>query len=273
VPRPVPNARSRRPLGRQRIVPLSEPDLWPVYGGDSFDIWKPDTGQYYAQAQGHKIFELVQGKRANARRGSPYFDTPEKWRRDATTHPCRHPRIAYRDITNRTNTRTLIASLIPSDRVLTQSAPWVLWVDPQHHLSHEAYLLGIMTSIPADWWMRRFVEGHVDEEAFDSLPIPDEDPAIGLGARVAVLAGRLACTDDRFAAWGKSIGVTCGPLELNDKQKMVEELDAVVARLYGLSPDQLAHIFDTFHEWTEEKQGKDWTARRDRTIAMFERLA
>ena len=97
----------------------TETDLWPVYGGDSFDIWQPDTGQYYAQARGEKIFKLVQDKRANARRGSPYFDTPDKWRRDPMTHPCCHPRIAYRDITNRTNTRTLIASLIPPNRVLT----------------------------------------------------------------------------------------------------------------------------------------------------------
>ena len=29
---------------------------------------------------------------------------------------------------------------------------------------------------------------------------------------------------------------------------MIHELDAVVARLYGLNEDQLTHIFETFHE-------------------------
>ena len=170
----------------------TEPDLWPVYGGDSFDVWTPDTGQYFARTRGGAISKLVQEKRLNARRGTPYFDTPERWRKDAKTHPCRHPRIAYRDITNRTNTRTLIATLIPGDRVLTQSAPWVLWTNPTHPKVHEAFLLGVMSSIPADWWMRRFVEGHVDEEAFECLRVPDTDPASGLGARVVALAGRFS---------------------------------------------------------------------------------
>lgn len=34
---------------------------------------------------------------------------------------------------------------------------------------------------------------------------------------------------------------------------MIAELDAVVALLYGLSEEQLAHIFETFHEgWDYE---------------------
>ena len=53
---------------------------------------------------------------------------------------------------------------------------------------------------------------------------------------------------------------------------MIEELDAVVARLYGLGPDQLIHIFDTFHEWTDESLANAWTARRDRTVAMLRGL-
>jgi hypothetical protein len=247
----------------------TESDLWPVYGGDSFDVWQPDTGQYYAQARGGPIFKLVQDKRRNTRRGTPYFETPDKWRKDPKSHPCLHPRIAYRDITNRTNTRTLVTALIPPNRVLVQSAPWVLWTDPKHPTSHEAFLLGIMSSIPGDWWMRRFVEGHVDEEAFASFRVPDVDPAADLGARVVALAGRLACPDDRFAAWAKSVGVAHGPLQPEDKQSMIEELDAVVAHLYGLNAGQLTHIFDTFHDWTDEAQARAWAARRDRTVAIL----
>ncbi len=250
----------------------SEPDLWPVYGGDSFDLWIGDTGEYYAQARGGPVFSLVQDKRAKARRGTPYSVTPAAWRKDPKTHPCLRPRIAYRDVTNRTNTRTLVTALIPGNRVLTQSAPWVLWIDPRRPIAHEAFLLGVMSSIPADWWMRRFVEGHVDEEAFDCLRVPDADLAKGLGARVVALAGRLACPDERFADWAKAVGVPHGPLTPEEKQAMIEELDAVVARLYGLSPDQLLHIFDTFHEWPTDEQRRAWTARRDRTVAILRGL-
>ena len=41
----------------------------------------------------------------------------------------------------------------------------------------------MMSSIPCDWWMRCFVEAHVDEEAFASLRVPDVDTDIGLGAK------------------------------------------------------------------------------------------
>jgi hypothetical protein len=250
----------------------TESDLWPVYGGDSFDIWQPDTGQYYAQTLGSLIFKLVQEKRAKARRGTPYFETAINWRKEAKTHPCLHPRIAYRDITNRTNTRTLIASLIPPERVLTQSAPWVLWIDLKHPAADEAFLLGVMSSLPADWWARRFVEGHVDEEAFDALPIPIADPAGIHGRRVVELAGRLAASDDRFAGWATAVGVSYGPLKPEKRQAMLEELDAVVARLYGLNADQLIHIFTTFHEWPEEAQAGAWAARCDRTLAILRDL-
>lgn len=249
-----------------------EPDIWPVYGGDSFDIWQPDTGQYYARTTRRIVMPVVQAKRANARGDTPYARAPLPWRLDEARHPCLGPRIAYRDITNRTNTRTLIAALIPGERVLTQSAPWVLWIEPSRPLAQEAYLLGIMSSVPADWWMRCFVEGHVDEEAFNCLRVPDADVHDGLGARAVALAGRLACPDKRFAAWARAVGVEHGPLEPARKQAMIEELDAVVARLYGLSPDQLGHIFDTFRDWRSERDRADWSARRDRTVALLRGL-
>ena len=55
--------------------------------------------------------------------------------------------------------------------------------------------------------------------------------------------------DERFADWAEALGVEHGPLNAEEKQTMIEHLDAVVAYLYGLSPDQLTHIYDTFHEW------------------------
>ncbi|MFB9972300.1 Eco57I restriction-modification methylase domain-containing protein [Pseudoroseomonas cervicalis] len=248
-------------------------DAWPVYGGAGFDIWTPDTGSYYAWTTRKQALDVAQRKRANSPRTSPYGAMPRAWRDDAKTHPCLQPRVAFRNITNRTNLRTLVVSLIPGQALTVETAPWLLWLDVAHPKSHEAFALGVMSSISADWWMRRFVEGHVDEEAFESLRVPDADPSKGLGARVVALAGRLACPDDRFADWAKAVGVKHGPLKPDEKQAMIEELDAVVARLYGLSTDQLTHIFDTFHEWTTDAEWAAWNARRDRTVAILRGLA
>jgi hypothetical protein len=50
---------------------------------------------------------------------------------------------------------------------------------------------------------------------------------------------------------------------------MIEELDAVVACLYGLSAQQLTHIFDSFHEWPTDRERTVWSARRDRTLTIL----
>ena len=80
---------------------------------------------------------------------------------------------------------------------------------------------------------------------------------------MVTLAGRLACPDDRFAAWAEAVGVECGPLAADEKEDMIHELDAVVAHLYDLSELQLVHIFETFHV------GWDYHARLEETLGHF----
>jgi len=221
---------------------------WPVYKGESFDLWNPDTGSYYGWTDGAAIAEAAHDKRLRCNTSSPYSLLPEAWRNDPNTHPMRHPRIAFRDVTNRGNSRTLIAALIPAQVVTTQTAPWVLWLDHSDKERRDAFLLGVLSSIPLDWWARRFIEGHADQEAFDSLRVPDFVPGSALVERTVALAGRLACPDKRFAKWAKAVGVEYGRLDATEKDDMIAELDAVVAHLYGLSEPQLTHIFETFHE-------------------------
>jgi hypothetical protein len=136
-----------------------------------------------------------------------------------------------------------------------QTAPWVLFLDETIDTSIEALLLGVLSSRVCDWWVRRFVEGHVDEEAFASIRVPDFEVSKDLSDRAVALAGRLASVDERFADWAAKVGVEHGQLSPQLKQAMIDELDAVVAHLYGLSEHQLRHIFETFHEgWAWEER-------------------
>lgn len=79
------------------------------------------------------------------------------------------------------------------------------------------------------------------------------------------LAGRLACPDERFATWAAAVGVECAPLESDEKEDRIHELDAVVAHLYGLTEAHLRHIFETFHE------GWDYHQRLESTLRHYER--
>ena len=124
---------------------------------------------------------------------------------------------------------------------------------PRGDEKDESFLLGVLSSIPLDWYARRFVETNVNFFIFNPFPIPRPDRSNSLWQRVVELSGRLACADERYASWAESVGVKCGQIEPQDKQDKIYELDAVVGLLYGLSEEQLIHIFETFHKgWDYE---------------------
>ena len=53
--------------------------FWPVYKGASFDLWKPDTGTYYAWADPGRVLDHLQSKRKRANRRSAFAEYPASW--------------------------------------------------------------------------------------------------------------------------------------------------------------------------------------------------
>ena len=245
--------------------------FWPVIKGESFDLWTPDTGTYYAWANPKKVILHLQEKRQRGGRSqnSAFSEFDPRVLRDPKTLPCLRPRIAFRDATKWDNRRTVIAALVPPEVFIGNQAPYLLW--PRGDVQDEAFLLGVLSTLPLDWYARRFVETHVKFFVFNPFPIPRPRPGHPLHRRVVELAGRLACPDDRFIAWARQVGVDCGPLASDEKEDMIHELDAVVAHLYGLSERHLVHIFETFHEgWDNEARlratlnyYREWKRRSD----------
>ena len=229
--------------------------FWPVYKGESFDLWNPDTSVYYAWADPVSVRERLQRKRLrggnNARSAHGEFSVQHL--RDPQTLPCYAPRVAFRDVTNRTNQRTVIACLLPPEVFITNKGPYFLW--PRGDEKDQAFLLGTLSSIPLDWYARRFVEVNLNFFIINPFPIPRPGRDSVLWERVVSLAGRLACPDERYSTWADAVGVAYGSLMDDEKQNMIYELDAIVAHLYGLSEPQLVHIFETFHEgWNYQER-------------------
>ncbi|MFZ4408911.1 MAG: hypothetical protein ACOYOH_16330, partial [Paracraurococcus sp.] len=262
--------------GLMKFGPRSAKGLWPVMKGESFDVWENDLGpqSYYAWADPEEVTPLLQARRlkaAKSHRDSPHAEFPPERLRDEATLPCRAPRIAFRDVSRATDSRTVRAALIPARVFCAHQAPTLLW--PRGEEQDQAFLLGVLCSVPLDWYARRLVEIHLTYFVLNPFPIPRPPRTDPHWQRAVALAGRLAAPDERFAAWAAAVGVPHGPVDPADKQAMIEELDAVVAHLYGLSPDHLAHIFDTFHDWPREEERRTWDARRDRTLAILRGLA
>lgn len=154
-----------------------------------------------------------------------------------------HPPIIYRFPTNGDNSRTLIASAIPSEGWLFSKgyAHGVLLPEDVSTTDVLA-LLGYLNSIPADWWARRFVDRHLGKRIIEGLPLPAWDA--GVRARVAELVtGVLA---------GNGITEIAGPRLLSAPRLSMPTADALAeidARAFvglGLDPDAAESAFADF---------------------------
>jgi hypothetical protein len=231
-------------------------NCWPIFKGESFDLWEPDQGKetYYGWADPKEVAEWLYGKRlrsGSSARDSAHGEFTLAYRQNKKTLPCYAPRIAFRDVSRSTDTRTVRVALIPPHVFVTNKGPYLLW--PRGDEKDQAYLLGVLSSLSLDWYARRFVEVSLNYFIFNPMPIPRPPRSDPRWSRVVILAGRLAAADDRFADWANKVGVKHGPVMAGKKQDMIDELDAIVARLYGLTDSQLLHLFETFHEgWDYE---------------------
>ena len=239
--------------------------FWPVFKGASFDIWTLDTGKGNGWADPQIVKDRLFRKRlksAKSRRNSVHSEFSKDYSQDPETLACNRARIAFRDITRATDTRTVRCALIPPKVFCTNKAPYLLF--PKGDEQDEAFVLGVLNSIPLDWYARRFIEKNLNFFILNAFPIPRPSRGDPLWQRVVALSGRLACPDERFKEWATKVGIECGPLDEGLKKDMIHELDAVVAHLYGLSVGQLTHIFKTFHE------GCDYQPRLKEVMRHFE---
>lgn len=151
-------------------------------------------------------------------------------------------RIAFRDVTHRAASRTVIACLIPKGIFLTNKAPYLSF--PTGDALARSACMGIMNSIPFDWQARRFIELNVNFFLLEGFYIPsmtNDD-----FAQIARAAARLSAVDDRFADFARETGVECGPLLDADRTELRLEIDARMARAWGLGPDDLEVICEDF---------------------------
>ncbi len=164
----------------------------------------------------------------------------------------RNGRVAFRRISNRTNSRTTIACLAPPKTPLTDAIACIAF-GPRGaqkevwNSLEKCYTLGILNSLPFDWLARRYVETTFNHFIMYgmSFPPPDNTP----WQRIGRLAARLSCVDEeRFAEFAAAAGVEWGPLPEAQRNDLRAEIDALVARAYGLTGDELRFIFTDFTE-------------------------
>ncbi len=258
--RPVPYAELHETQQRRFFtLPDGQGDT-SVWKGRSFDQYDPHGKDPAGLCVWQDAFDFVQNKRSRSRVFKAMFS--KEHLADPTTHPIQSSRIAFRDVTNRTNSRTVIACLIPPKTPLTNKAPYLIFAD--WDAEYQAAVLGVMNSLAFDWEARRYVETNLNYFILDLLTFPS--PQNTPWQQIGKLAARLSCVDERFADFAAEAGVEYGPQTDAERDDMRAKIDALVARAYDLTEDELRFVFTDFTERAVTP------AYRQLVLEKFERL-
>jgi hypothetical protein len=233
----------------------------PVYAGDSFNIWNSSTGSIFAHADPALASKKLHEKFINQKKlkSSAFFGMDLDSDLGGVL-PFERTRIAYRSVSRGTDSRTIIASLIPANVILTNISPYILTT--VNNEKNEAKLLGILSSVVFDFYARKFIETAVNNHFLNAFPIPD---LTNSQLFEKLVSNVLSLVDDipEFKMWKEKVGTK--PTSFEKIDDLISENDAIVARLYGLSEKQLTHIFSNFH------RGWDYSTRLKLTLEYFGR--
>lgn len=211
---------------------------WPVWKGRTFDRYHPDLSEPVYWAEPEPVLERLQEKRSRSR--GTFDDFPPEVLVDPDTLPPLDYRIVFRDVVRATDRRTMKACLAPRHIFAIHDAPQLVW--PRGDATDQMALLAVLNSLPFDWVLRRRVETHVTFSILNALPIP----ALDEPTRLAELAARLSCVDERYAEYAAQVGVSWGDLDDSEREGLEAEVDVLVARAYGLDADDLEVVFSDF---------------------------
>ena len=215
----------------------------PLWKGESFDQYDPNGAGERWCPETEELLKKVRKPRPGLK-SLIASEVPIALRRRAVMAELDRARVAFRDVTNRTNSRTILACLIPPSVFLTNKAPYLAFVNDNPAV--QVACLGLMNSLPFDWQARRFIEINVNFFLLEGLYLPDLSDTDFRA--ISQAAARLSAVDDRFVDFAAATRVACGPLDPSERIRLRVDIDARVARAWKLTAADLGVIFRDFTE-------------------------
>ncbi|TKX47818.1 hypothetical protein EXE41_02560 [Halorubrum sp. SD690R] len=313
----TPYAELHRTSDADRFVESRELGDYPVYGGsniyqfshdptfvdiDSPEFWSVDEDENPDESAKRRIREKNHRKLKRAiydefdgtgsqksfvnslledNRGEPLSEEDVKL-------DCSEYRIVYRDIADRMNERTLIASVIPKGVVCHNKLHTIrpYQINPnEEDLStdtlHSAYeriftdkelfvVAGMLNSVPFDFLMRTKVDNTVVMYKFKESQIPHLTEGDDWFEHIWTRAARLNCYGDTFAEMRDSLGIEAAT-DPDMRERIQAELDAGVFHAYGFNREQTEFVLDDFHQVRNPRRMSD--EYFDLVLEKFDELA
>jgi hypothetical protein len=172
-------------------------------------------------------------------------------------------RLAYRKIARGTDSRTMISTILP--RGCFSSDSLVVCFEPTDERT-QLILLSFLNSFSFDYFLRQQVSANLTMFFIYQCPIPRLSPSDSVARPLIDRAARLVCTDPEYDELAKTAGLRGhrdGAIDRVERMRLRAEIDGLVARLYGLSESEFAHILTTFPLVPESAKEAARNAHRD----------
>ena len=156
-------------------------------------------------------------------------------------------RLAFRDISGPTNTRTVVASIIPPQTFHMYSLFSLVLVrngsigSGNDYNRRIAYLCGILNAMSFDFITRSKMQMHVST-VIKNFPLPKKIHY----DEIAKLAARLSVGTEEFEGFAESLRVENVHLKPPERIRTAAQLDALVAHAYGLTREEYIIVLDSF---------------------------
>ena len=181
-------------------------------------------------------------------------------------------RFGFRDVSSATNERTAVFALHPPGVVFAHSVLAPERMPFARPTWKALFVIGVANTLVFDYLARLRAGSHLSLFIFESLPLASAPAKF-----IAHASLRLTCNHEGYAAlWSEQLGdiwrephstVPTWPV-LNNKDRRWQvrsAVDAIVARSYGLSRDQYAHVLSTFNH-------TEWPDTPNRCLSFFDEI-
>jgi hypothetical protein len=155
-------------------------------------------------------------------------------------------RICYRNIARNTDSRSIIAAILPKNVFIGHTANYVTSKASNREI---LFLMAVMNSFSLDYIARNKITIHLDNFYVYEFPVPrfiDGDPWF---SDIVTRAAKLTCNTPGFDELAAEAGIDShlnGVTDEQERQKLKNEIDAMAAKIYGLTREELVHILSTF---------------------------
>ncbi|MEG4308109.1 MULTISPECIES: Eco57I restriction-modification methylase domain-containing protein [unclassified Microcoleus] len=161
-------------------------------------------------------------------------------------------RAGFRKIARNTDTRTMIATVIPPN-FQAENFQSVLRCSkgsetpPNNHQC--LYLVSVWNSFIVDYALRSRISANINFFYVYQLPVPRLTSGDKYFTDIVQRAAKLICTAPEFDELAQEVGLNShreGVTDETERAQLRAELDGIIAHLYGLTEAEFAYILTTF---------------------------